>query len=67
MSSLWKLHADAVVVLLDMASSSTEDAGRVAKLAEQAGAGPAAKSIHESALKLRAQSDVAAKTLANVS
>ncbi len=67
MSSLWKLHADAVVVLLDMASSSTEDAGSVAKLAEQAGAGPAAKSIHESALKLRAQSDVAAKTLANVS
>ena len=39
MSSLWKLHADAVVVLLDMASSSTEDAGSVAKTAEQSGRG----------------------------
>ena len=67
MSSLWKLHADAVVVLLDMASTTTEEAGSVAKLAEQEGAGSAAKSIHESALKLRAQSDVAVKTLANVS
>src|SRR5579864_7544698 len=37
MSSLWKLHADAVVVLLDMASSSTEDAGSVARNAEQNG------------------------------
>ena len=35
MSSLWKMHADAVVVLLDMASSSTEDAGSVAQMAEQ--------------------------------
>src|SRR5262249_26051434 len=31
MSSLWKLHADAVVVLLDMASTTTEEAGSVAK------------------------------------
>ena len=66
MSSLWKLHADGVVVLLDMASTTTEDAGSVAKLAEQAGAGLAAKSIHESVQKLRAHSDVAVKTLANV-
>jgi hypothetical protein len=67
MSSLWKLHADSVVVLLDMASTSTEDAGSVAKSAEQNGAGVAAKSIHESVQKLRNQSDVAVKTLANVS
>ena len=66
MSSLWKLHADAVVVLLDMASTATEDAGSIAKLTEQAGAGPAAKSIHESVQKLRVQSDAAVKTLANV-
>jgi len=66
MSSLWKLHADGVVVLLDMASTSTEDAGSVARLAEQAGAGLAAKSIHESVQKLRAHSDTAVKTLANV-
>ena len=67
MSSLWKLHADSVVVLLDMASTSTEDAGSVAKAAEQGGSGAAARAIHESAKKLRAQSDVAVKTLANVS
>jgi hypothetical protein len=67
MSSLWKLHADSVVVLLDMASTSTEDAGSVAKAAEQGGSGAAALAIHESAKKLRAQSDAAVKTLANVS
>lgn len=67
MSSLWKLHADSVVVLLDMASTTTEEAGSVAKLAEQAAAGPAAKSIHESVQKLRTHSDAAVKTLANVS
>ena len=66
MSSLWKLHADSVVVLLDMASTSAEDAGGTAKTAEQNGAGPAARSIHESAQKLRNQADVAVKTLANV-
>ena len=67
MSSLWKLHADSIVVLLDMANSSTEDAGSIAKQAEQNGAGGAAKTIHESVQKLRNQSDVAVKTLANVS
>ena len=67
MSSVWKLHADSVVVLLDMASTSAEDAGSVAQNAEQSGAGPAARSVHESAKKLRNQADVAVKTLANVS
>ena len=46
-------------------STSTEDAGSVAKLAEQAGAALAAKSIHESVQKLRTRSDLAVKTLAN--
>jgi hypothetical protein len=67
MSSLWKLHADAVVVLLDMANSSTEDAGSVAQMAEQSGSATAARAIHESVQKLRNQADVAVKTLANVS
>lgn len=67
MSSLWKLHADSVVVLLDMASSSTEDAGSMARNAEQNGGGVAASTIHESVQKLRNQSDIAVKTLANVS
>jgi hypothetical protein len=66
MSSLWKLHADAVVVLLDMASTATEEAGSVAKTAEQSGSGVASRSIHESVQKLRAQSDIAVKTFANV-
>jgi len=67
MSSLWKLHADAVVVLLDMASTSTEDAGSVAKMAEQSDSAADARTIHESVQKLRNQADVAVKTLANVS
>jgi len=67
MSSLWKLHADAVVVLLDMASTSTEDAGSVAKMTEQSGSGTAERAIHESVQKLRIQPDVAVRTLANAS
>ena len=66
MSSIWKLHADAVVVLLDMASTSTEEAGSVAKAAEQSGAIKAGKAIHESVTKLRNQADIAAKTFANI-
>ena len=67
MSSLWKLHADSVVVLLDMASTTTEEAGSVARNAEQNGSGTAARAVHESVKKLRYQSDIAVKTLANVS
>lgn len=67
MSSLWKLHADSVIVLLDMANSSTEDAGSIAKQAEQSGSIAAAKAIHESVKKLRNQCDIAAKTFASVS
>jgi hypothetical protein len=63
MSSLWKLHADALVVLLDMASTSIEEAGSVAKMAEQDAAG-AARAIHESAQKLRDRSDAVVKSLA---
>ena len=67
MSSLWKLHADSIVVLLDMASTSTEEAGSVAKAAEQNDAGGAARAIHESVQKLRDQADIAVKVLAHVS
>jgi hypothetical protein len=66
MSSLWKLHADALVVLLDMASTATEDAGSVLKVAEQGGASVAAKAIHDSVQRLRGRSDLAVKTFANV-
>ena len=64
MSSLWKLHADALVVLLDMASTTTEDAGSTAKAAEQGAATASAKAIHESVQKLRNRSDAAVKALA---
>jgi hypothetical protein len=67
MSSVWKLHADSVVVLLDMASTATEDAGSVANSAAQGGAGVDGQAIHESVERLRGRSDVAVKTLANVS
>ncbi len=67
MSSLWKLHADALVVLLDMANTATEEAGGIAKNAEQNGAGVAGRAIHESVQKLRSRADIAVKTLANVS
>ncbi len=66
MSSLWKMHADSVVVLLDMASSSVEEAGSVSLTAEQNGSSPFASALHESAKKLRNHADIAVKTLANV-
>ncbi|MGB7133588.1 MAG: hypothetical protein WBD59_22445, partial [Candidatus Sulfotelmatobacter sp.] len=64
MSSLWKLHADSLVVLLDIASTATEEAGSVAQAAEKADSA-SAKAIHASVQKLRNRSDVAVKTLAN--
>jgi hypothetical protein len=67
MSSLWKLHADSVVVLLDMASTATEDAGSVAKMAEPVDSGDGARAVHQSVQKLRNHADLAVKTLANVS
>jgi hypothetical protein len=67
MSSLWKLHADALVVLLDMASTSIEDAGSLARSAEQNSSADSASAIHASVQKLRTQADAVVKTLANVS
>ena len=60
MSSLWKLHADALVVLLDIASTATEEAAGVAKMAES-GDAPSAKAIHATVQKLRERSDLAVK------
>ncbi|MGB9286430.1 MAG: hypothetical protein WCB59_20645, partial [Candidatus Sulfotelmatobacter sp.] len=64
MSSLWKLHADALVVLLDIASSITEEAGSVAKTAESSDVGSSAKAIRETVQKLRSRSDLVMKALA---
>lgn len=63
MSSLWKLHADALVVLLEIASAATEDAAGIAKTAES-GDAASAKAIRETVQKLRDRSDLAVKALA---
>ena len=64
MSSLWKLHADALVVLLDIAGTTVEDAESVAKMAESGEAGASAEAIRETAQKLRGRSELAVKALA---
>jgi len=63
MSSLWKLHADALVVLLEIASSTTEEAEALAKGAAN-GDAASTKAIHETVQKLRDRSDLAVKALA---
>ena len=65
MSSLWKLHADALVVLIEIASTTAEEAAGVAKIAESADSGAAAKAIHETLGKLRSRCDMAVKALAH--
>ncbi len=62
MSSLWKLHADALVVLLEIASTTTEEAVTAAKAA---GSDASANAIHETVQKLRVRSDLAVKALAH--
>lgn len=64
MSSLWKLHADALVVLLEIASTTTEEAEAVAKSAAGSDA-TSAKAIAETVQKLRDRSDLAVKALAH--
>jgi hypothetical protein len=64
MSSLWKLHADALVVLLEIASTTTEEAETVAKTAESSDAA-SAKAISETVQKLRDRSNLAVKALAH--
>jgi hypothetical protein len=62
MSSLWKLHADALVALLEIASTTTEEAVAVAKGADS---NASAVAIHETVHKLRVRSDLAVKALAH--
>ncbi len=65
MSSLWKLHADALVILLEIASTTAEEAASVAQVAENSDAGASAKAILETVQKLRERSDLAVKALAH--
>jgi hypothetical protein len=64
MSSLWKLHADALVVLLEIASTTTEEAEAIANTAASSDAA-SAKAISETVQKLRDRSDLAVKALAH--
>jgi hypothetical protein len=65
MSSLWKLHADALVVLLEIASGNAEDAEGVGKLAENSDSAASAKAIRDTIRRLRERSDLAVKALAH--
>jgi hypothetical protein len=65
MSSVWKLHADALVVLLEVASTTAEEAEGVASLAGNSDAAASANAIRETVQKLRARGDEAVKALAH--
>ena len=65
MSSLWKLHADALVVLLEIAGTTAENAESVAKLAENSDSATSAKAIREIRQKLRSRCELAVKALAH--
>jgi hypothetical protein len=62
--SLWKLHADSLVVLLEVGRSVNQNAGRVMTLAEQRGAKIEADKVRATVQKLIDCSDLAEKTLA---
>ena len=64
--SLWKLHADALVVLLEIGRSLKQNAERVMTLAEQRGAKVEADKIRAPLQKLHDCSDLVEKTLAGV-
>jgi hypothetical protein len=63
MPSMWKLHADALVALMDMANGTLEDAANVA--AQQDESTASAMTIQESMQKLRARLEAATGALAH--
>ncbi len=64
--SLWKLHADSLVVLLEIGHSANQNAGRVMTLAEQRGAKVEADKVRASLQKLLDCSELVEKTLTGV-
>jgi hypothetical protein len=65
--SLWNLHADSLVVLLEIGRSVNQNAGRVITLAEQRGAKVEADKVRAPLQKLLACSQLVENTLARVS
>lgn len=64
--SLWKLHADALVVLQEVASTMTEIANReIASLQEQGGMQEHVESINTSLQRLRERSETIERTLSD--
>jgi hypothetical protein len=61
--SLWKLHADSLVTLLEIAGNATENAERVSNLASQRGHRQQVEEIQTSLKKLRDYSGIAERTL----
>jgi hypothetical protein len=65
-ASLWKLHADSLVVLLEVGRSVNQNAERVITLAEQRGAKVEADKIRPPLQKLHDCSELVEKTLTGV-
>ena len=61
--SLWKLHADSLVTLLEIAANATENADRVATLAGKRGQRQAVEEIQTSLKKLQDYSGITVATL----
>ena len=61
--SLWKLHADSLVTLLEIASNAIENAERVSTLASQRGHRQQVEEIQTSLKKLHDYSGIAERTL----
>jgi hypothetical protein len=63
-TSLWKLRADALVVLLDVARTAYESGSRVVTAAQEKGETALSEAVHSSLRKLRERAEFAVKTLA---
>jgi hypothetical protein len=64
--SLWRLHADSLVVLLEIGRTAKQSAARVVTLAEQRGAKAEADKIHAPLQKLHDCFELVEKTLSEV-
>lgn len=61
--SLWRLHADSLLALLEITRALSENAGRVLALANQHGNTTEAEAIQTSVQKLHSSSELVVKTL----
>jgi len=62
-TSLWKLHADSIIVLLEIARNLAEQSSRMIALANQHHGESFAEAIETSLEKLRKRSELAVNTL----